>query len=82
MMKIIKPKFWDNKIGFISILFFPLSLIVFFFILFKKKLTKIKKFNIPIICVGNIYIGGTGKTPTCILLAKKLLQENRIEKNI
>ena len=74
MMKIIKPKFWDNKIGFISILFFPLSLIVFFFILFKKKLTKIKKFNIPIICVGNIYIGGTGKTPTCILLAKELLQ--------
>ena len=30
------------------------------------------RFNIPIICVGNIYIGGTGKTPTSINIAKEL----------
>ena len=31
-----------------------------------------EKFKIPIICVGNIYIGGTGKTPLSIELLKIL----------
>ena len=72
MIKIDKPKFWDRKIGLISILFFPLSLIVIFFTFLKKKITKTRGFKIPVICVGNIYLGGTGKTPTSILLAKEL----------
>lgn len=72
MIKINKPKFWDRKIGLISILFFPLSLIVIFFTFLKKKITKTRGFKIPIICVGNIYLGGTGKTPTSILLANEL----------
>ena len=72
MIKIDKPKFWDKEIGLISILFFPLTLIVIFFTSLKKKITKTQGFKIPIICVGNIYLGGTGKTPTSILLAKEL----------
>ena len=32
------------------------------------------KFKIPIICVGNIYLGGTGKTPLSIYIAKELLK--------
>ena len=74
MIKIDKPKFWDRKIGLISILLFPLTLIVIFFTSLKKKITKIQSFKIPIICVGNIYLGGTGKTPTSILLAKELFK--------
>ena len=38
----------------------------------KKILIKSKIFNIPIICVGNIYVGGTGKTPLSIYIAKEL----------
>ena len=72
MIKIDKPKFWDREIGLISILFFPLTLIVIFFTSLKKKITKTQGFKIPIICVGNIYLGGTGKTPTSILLANEL----------
>lgn len=73
MIKINKPRFWDDKrIGIFAILLSPFSLIVFLFIFFKKNLSKDKRFKIPIICVGNIYIGGTGKTPASILLAKQL----------
>lgn len=31
--------------------------------LYDRKILKQKKFNIPVICVGNITVGGTGKTP-------------------
>ena len=67
-----KPKFWDKKIGLISIFLFPLSLIFTFLIFVKKKITKERSFKIPIICVGNIYVGGTGKTPTSIFLANEI----------
>ena len=53
---------------------FIFSIIVncYFFYFLKKKITKTRGFKIPVICVGNIYLGGTGKTPTSILLAKEL----------
>ncbi len=73
-MKFKKPKFWNN-INFFSICLFPLSLITFAFNIFKSYVTTVHRFNIPIVCVGNIFIGGTGKTPLSIyiynLLKKK-----------
>ena len=73
-MKFNKPKFWDDKNSIISILLFPVSLITLFIIFLRKKIIKTIKFDIPIICVGNIYVGGTGKTPTAIFLANELLR--------
>ena len=70
-----KPKFWDKKsLSIISIALYPFSLITRFFLLITK-FKKSKKFNIPVICVGNIYIGGTGKTPICIKLYDFLKNE-------
>ena len=65
-MKFLKPKFWDKKKpNFLSYLLLPISFI--FLILSKIKIHKKKKIqNIKTICVGNIYIGGTGKTTLCI----------------
>jgi tetraacyldisaccharide 4'-kinase len=76
-MKLNKPKFWDKKNSLISILLFPFSLVVSASNLLKKKFTKPVEFNIPIICIGNIYIGGTGKTPASILLANEFLKLGR-----
>ena len=69
-----KPKFWDEKPSLLAALLYPLSLITNLIIFFKKIIIKKIEFNIPIICVGNIYVGGTGKTPLSILLAKEILK--------
>ena len=71
-MKLNKPKFWDTKLSLFAILLIPFSLVFILIIYLKKKFTHVLKFDIPIICVGNIYIGGTGKTPTSIFIANEL----------
>ena len=72
-----KPEFWNKKKSFVSFLLIPFSLLIIFFIFIKKKIINEKTFEIPIICIGNIYIGGTGKTPTSILIAKELQKRGR-----
>ena len=63
-MNFKKPKFWDqSSISFWSILLFPFSLVFLLTSLIIKIFKTQKKFSIPIICIGNIYVGGTGKTP-------------------
>jgi tetraacyldisaccharide 4'-kinase len=44
-------------------------------ILFDRNLLKSASFNFPIICVGNLAVGGTGKTPMTELLVEMLQQE-------
>ena len=66
-MKVYKPKFWDNReFSVWPYFFFPFTLIINLINLLKFKYSKKEKFDIPIILVGNIYLGGTGKTPLCI----------------
>ena len=71
-MKIYKPIFWNKPKNFITLILLPISFLLQIFVLLKKKFYKAKKFNIPILCVGNIYIGGTGKTPISLFLANEL----------
>lgn len=66
-MIFFKPKFWDkNKISFFSIFLFPTTWLIILLSFFKRAITKTHQCSIPIICVGNIYLGGTGKTPLCV----------------
>ena len=69
-MKIKKPKFWDyKKPNYIAYLILPLTLITSLINTLKKTKT-LQSRNIKTICIGNIYIGGTGKTPTSIKISK------------
>ena len=73
-MKFHKPKFWDKKsLSFWSLLLFPFSFI-YFILLNINKIKKAKKFDIPVFCVGNIYLGGTGKTP----LSKEIFEIGKL----
>ena len=76
-MKINKPKFWDDKsLTFFSLLLLPFSYLYSLLVTINKLFKKEESFSIPVICIGNIYIGGTGKTPISIKL-KNLLDDNR-----
>ena len=76
-MIFLKPKFWDkNQISFFSVLLFPISLLIKFLAYFKNSITKTNESSIPVICVGNIYLGGTGKTPLCIKIFSILKKLN------
>ena len=68
-MILLKPKFWDSeKITLFSIFLFPITICIKILFFLKKIFTKKNDFSIPIICIGNIYLGGTGKTPLSIEL--------------
>ena len=63
-------------------LFYSLRVFYFLIILIRNflydiKLKKVKKFKKPVIGVGNITTGGTGKTPMVIEIAKILVKLNR-----
>ena len=66
-MKIKKPKFWDKtELNLFSLILLPLSFLYQLIVHIKSFFAKKKDFSIPVICVGNIYLGGTGKTPVSI----------------
>ncbi len=68
-MKFKKPKFWDyKKPNIFAYLLTPLNLIFWVSNIILNVKPKKKYQNIKTICVGNIYVGGTGKTPTVLKL--------------
>ena len=68
-MQFIKPKFWDlKKPNLLSHLLLPFTIFPQINNLLLKLKSKRKSKKIKTICVGNIYLGGTGKTPLTIKL--------------
>ena len=70
-MNLKKPKFWDYKYpSLLAYILLPISFLIRILSFFN--ITKKKNFKIKTICVGNIYVGGTGKTSLSIKINKIL----------
>lgn len=69
------PKFWDNN-NFWAKLLSPAAKI--YAAQTAKRMQKTGyKAKVPVICVGNLVVGGGGKTPVAIYLAKQLMAQNK-----
>lgn len=72
-------KSWYSKSGLITVLL-PLSWVYCTLVelrrfLYRIKLLKTTRFQVPVVVVGNITVGGTGKTPLVIELVNILKQQ-------
>ncbi len=83
-MPIITPKFWyrhqDSKPNITEIMMCPLSKLYQIVHNINMSSKKCRHAPIPVICIGNITAGGSGKTPTIIAL-NKLIRENNLFKS-
>ena len=65
------PRFW-NKRQWFSYLLVPLSWVWTRFAQWNEGNIKPESVSVPVICVGNLVMGGAGKTPTVIALVQLL----------
>ena len=66
------PRFWWDPPGILSTLLSPLAAI-YGGVAARRLLQQGERAGIPVICIGNPTVGGAGKTPTAIAVARILL---------
>ena len=77
-MNLKKPRFWENeKPNLLAYILLPLAKLIQFLNFLKSKQKK-NKFKIKTICIGNIYLGGTGKTSLSLEL-KNIFEKKNIK---
>ena len=75
MLQMLFPNFWlepKYKQSFYSYLLYPFSICWMAFGKLKMKLTSSYQSPQPVICVGNLTVGGNGKTPTALKIRSLL----------
>lgn len=65
------PRFW-TKDGVLALALSPLAALVSLSGMLRHRLTRPVHAAVPVLCVGNVTVGGTGKTPVVLDLATRL----------
>ena len=71
------PVFWYRPPGLASAVLAPLGALYAAGTARRLRNGPRERVGVPVICVGNINVGGTGKTPTAIALAQRLRDRGR-----
>lgn len=69
------PKFWDrppHRAGWAATALTPISFIVSAVARLRQRRTTPMKVSVPVVCVGNLVVGGAGKTPTVRAICERL----------
>ena len=64
-------RMWASR-GLLPICLTPLSALFYTAAALKRRRTSARRLPVPVVVVGNIYVGGTGKTPVTIALVRAL----------
>lgn len=64
---------WSH-LGVMAAILSPLSLLFYTVSRSRRRQTIANRLPVPVVVVGNIYVGGTGKTPVTITLVRELLK--------
>ena len=69
------PQFWYEPNTWKAKFLYPLGYFYNLLTLLRRKLAKPQSYSCLTICIGNLNVGGTGKTPTTIALAQHFLKK-------
>lgn len=67
------PQFWYQNRSIIATILSPLGSLYGAATAWRLRQSPTHRATVPVICIGNINAGGTGKTPTAIALAQRLI---------
>ncbi len=70
------PSFWRHR-GFLARLLSPLGALYSLSVALKSKYAKPYRASMPVVCVGNLTAGGSGKTPVAIAVTEMLKARGR-----
>ena len=67
------PKFWYRSRSWQAVLLSPLGALYAWATARRQKNARPTRVDIPVVCIGNLNVGGTGKTPTTIAIAQMFI---------
>ncbi len=70
------PDFWQKDNSIASAVLWPISKIYRTGARLRQTFSRYTQIDVPVICVGNVVVGGAGKTPVCLEIARVLQTKN------